>query len=119
MLIPLCLIVFLVASSPAIAQSPLPSCEPSSQLQEALKTESDWKLPSGQTLDRLLARHRKILTDLILKYPREIEPHRRLILESTKKPFPAFELADLSGQVWRLKDLAGKSLLIKAIIPSK
>ncbi len=32
--------------------------------------------------------------------------------ERVQKPFPPFELADLSGKVWRLKDLAGKSLLI-------
>ena len=32
--------------------------------------------------------------------------------ERTQKPFPPFELADSSGKVWRLKDLAGKSLLI-------
>jgi thiol-disulfide isomerase/thioredoxin len=28
------------------------------------------------------------------------------------KPMPAFELADLSGKTWRLKDLAGRAVLI-------
>ena len=32
--------------------------------------------------------------------------------EKGQKPFPPFELADLTGKVWRLRDLAGKSLLV-------
>src|SRR5208283_217665 len=32
--------------------------------------------------------------------------------EKTKKEIPAFELADLSGKTWRLKELGGKTLLI-------
>ncbi len=32
--------------------------------------------------------------------------------EKPKKELPAFELADLSGKTWRLKELAGKTLLI-------
>jgi len=32
--------------------------------------------------------------------------------EKPPKPIPAFELADLSGKTWRLKELAGKKLLI-------
>jgi thiol-disulfide isomerase/thioredoxin len=69
-------------SSPAFAQSSLPGCEPSPPLQEILKKESDWKLLPGETLDQLLAQHREVLSDLISKYPREVEPHRRLILET-------------------------------------
>ena len=80
-LIPLCLFVFLAVTSPALAQSSLPSCEPLPQLQEALEKESDWKLAPGETLAQLLAEHREMLTELISHYPREVEPHRRLILE--------------------------------------
>ncbi|HLY17379.1 MAG TPA: TlpA disulfide reductase family protein [Bryobacteraceae bacterium] len=32
--------------------------------------------------------------------------------EKPKKDMPAFELADLSGKTWRLKDLAGRAVLI-------
>lgn len=32
--------------------------------------------------------------------------------EKPQKPLPAFELADLSGKIWKLKDLEGKALLI-------
>jgi thiol-disulfide isomerase/thioredoxin len=32
--------------------------------------------------------------------------------ETPKKPLPAFELSDLSGQTWKLKQLEGKALLI-------
>jgi thiol-disulfide isomerase/thioredoxin len=32
--------------------------------------------------------------------------------QEPKKTLPPFELADLSGKTWRLKDLEGKSLLI-------
>jgi thiol-disulfide isomerase/thioredoxin len=81
-LIPLCLFVFLAVTSPAFAQPSLPSCEPPPQLQAALEKESDWKLAPGETLAQLLAQHREILTELISQYPREVEPHRRLILET-------------------------------------
>jgi thiol-disulfide isomerase/thioredoxin len=81
-LIPLCLFVFLAVTSPALAQSSLPRCEPLPQLQEALEKESDWELAPGETLAQLLAQHREILTELISQYPREVEPHRRLILET-------------------------------------
>ena len=32
--------------------------------------------------------------------------------ETPKKPLPAFELSDLSGKTWKLKQLEGKALLI-------
>jgi thiol-disulfide isomerase/thioredoxin len=44
--------------------------------------------------------------------PGKIQELAEVRWERAEKPFPPFELADLSGKVWRLKDLAGKSLLI-------
>ena len=61
------------------AQSSLPGCEPRPEVRQALKE----KLRS-QDLDKLkyvdrVARQHEVLDDLIAKYPRELEPYRRLI----------------------------------------
>ena len=44
--------------------------------------------------------------------PGKVQELTEVRWERAEKPFPPFELVDLSGKVWRLKDLAGKSLLI-------
>jgi thiol-disulfide isomerase/thioredoxin len=75
------LIFFAVFSLAGICsgQSSLPGCEPRPEvrqvLQEKLRSEDLGRL---KYVDRV-AREHAVLDDLIAKYPRELEPHRRLI----------------------------------------
>lgn len=79
-----CYAGFLAASSMVFAQSipPLPACEASVEVRQVLDEKLEWKLPPGVTLSQLLERRREVFEELIAKYPREVEPHRRLILET-------------------------------------
>jgi len=67
---------------PAQSTPPLPACEPSIRLRQALDEKLKWKLPQGWELSQLVKERREVLAGLIAEYPREIEPHRRLILET-------------------------------------
>lgn len=67
----------------AFGQSPasLPGCEPGPEVSQLLDEKLD-----GKELEKLkhterVARSRQVLEDLIARYPRELEPHRRLIRE--------------------------------------
>ena len=61
------------------AQNQLPGCEPRTEVQQALREQLN-----QQTLQKLkfaeqAARQHEVLESLIEKYPRELEPYRRLI----------------------------------------
>jgi thiol-disulfide isomerase/thioredoxin len=76
------------------AQSSLPGCEPRPEVRQVLRE----KLRS-EDLDRLryvdrVARQHEVLEDLIAKYPRELEPYRRLInfVHYDTDDFPALQV---------------------------
>jgi thiol-disulfide isomerase/thioredoxin len=82
------------------AQSSLPGCEPRPEVQQVLQE----KLRS-QALDKLkyverVARQHEVLDSLIAKYPRELEPYRRLI------SFVHNETDDYPALQTRYRDLA-------------
>jgi hypothetical protein len=76
------------------AQSSLPGCEPRPEVRQVLRE----KLRS-EDLDKLkyvdrVARQHEVLDDLIAKYPRELEPYRRLInfVHYDTDDFPALQV---------------------------
>src|ERR1035441_3737978 len=94
--------ILLIATSPALfAQSSpaLPGCEPRPEVR--------------QVLDEKLSE--KILQEMYLWSKPPSAKIQELAENGWRKPgkdMPSFELADLSGRTWRLKDLAGRPVLI-------
>ena len=75
-------ITLLAAAS--LAQSPqaLPGCEPAPEVRKALDERLNRKdLDKMKFIDQA-ARHRAVYEELIAKYPREVEPYRRLIQDT-------------------------------------
>ena len=79
MRVPLFLIAVFSLAGVCAAQGPLPGCESTPEVRQALKEQL-----RPQDLDKLkyverVAREREVLGDLIAKHPRELEPYRRFI----------------------------------------
>ena len=72
-------ITLLSLGGTCFAQPPLPGCEPRPEVQQVLREQLN-----NKSLDKLKfadrsARQHEVLDGLIAKYPRELEPYRRLI----------------------------------------
>jgi len=77
--IPLILVALSSLAGVCSAQSSLPACEPRPEVRQALKEKlNDQDLDQLKFADRA-AREREVLNDLIARYPRELEPYRRMI----------------------------------------
>jgi thiol-disulfide isomerase/thioredoxin len=76
----LLIVTVLAAASLAQPLQALPGCEPAPEVRKALDEELHGKdLEQVKFTDRV-ARYRSVAEELIAKYPREVEPYRRLIL---------------------------------------
>jgi thiol-disulfide isomerase/thioredoxin len=91
--VPLVFATLLSLAGSCSAQSSLPGCEPRPEVRQVLRE----KLRS-QDLDELkyadrVARQHEVLDSLIAKYPRELEPYRRLIdfVHSETDDYPALQ----------------------------
>jgi len=76
------LAAILIAASPALlAQSPLavPGCETLPQIRQELDEKLGPKVTENMKGGDQTPLERRVLGDLIARYPRELEPHRRLI----------------------------------------
>src|ERR1022692_2821830 len=79
--------ILLIATSPALfAQSSpaLPGCEPRPEVRQVLDEKLSEKILQEMKFTERVAFRRQVLEDLIAKYPREVEPYRRLI-QATKE----------------------------------
>jgi len=70
--------------SPLRAQTTLtlPGCDPSPEVRKVLDTQLDYKVLDKMKFVERTAYERRVLEDLIAKYPREIVPYWRLIQET-------------------------------------
>jgi thiol-disulfide isomerase/thioredoxin len=72
----------LAAVCPALfAQSPLalPGCETRPEVRQVIEEKLAYKALENMKFTERLALERRLLEDLIAKYPRELEPHRQLL----------------------------------------
>ena len=92
MRIQLFLVALLSLAGSCSAQLPVPGCEARSEVRKVLREKlRDSDLDKLKYTDRI-ARQKEVLGDLMAKYPRELEPHQRLIdLEQRTGEFPAFQ----------------------------
>jgi len=72
-------ITFLSLGGTCLAQPELPGCEPRPEVQQVLREQLN-----NKSLDKLkfadqAARQHEVLEGFMAKYPRELEPHRRLV----------------------------------------
>lgn len=76
-----CLVWLLVSATPSAAQTalPMPSCEPPEPVRQEMEQRLDWKVLRKMKGAERLAYQREVLEQIIAKYPREVEPARRLI----------------------------------------
>jgi thiol-disulfide isomerase/thioredoxin len=91
--IPLILVALSSLAEVCSAQSSLPACEPRPEVRQALKEKlNDQDLDKLKFTDRA-ARQQEVLNDLIARYPRELEPYRRLIsfVHYETDDYPAFQ----------------------------
>jgi thiol-disulfide isomerase/thioredoxin len=68
----------------SFAQSPqtLPGCEPVPEVRKALDEQLNWKNLDKMKFSDRVAREHAVYEELIAKYPREVEPYRRLIMSN-------------------------------------
>ena len=74
--------VLLVAAVPTLfAQSPLalPGCEARPEVRQVIDDKLSDKVLENMKFTAQVALKRRVLDDLIAKYPRELEPYRQLI----------------------------------------
>lgn len=68
----------------AQASEPLPGCEPSPEVRRILDSKLSEETLQEMKFTQRVSFRRQVLEDLIEKYPREVEPYRRLI-QATKQ----------------------------------
>src|ERR1700693_3093616 len=68
----------------AQASQPLPTCEPPPGVRQILDRKLSEEVLQQMKFTERVAFRRQLLEDLIAKYPREVEPYRRLI-QATKQ----------------------------------
>lgn len=75
-----------ILAAASLAQSPktLPSCEPMPEIRKAFDERLNGKELEKMKFVDQAARHRAIYEELIARYPREIEPYRRLIQDTRR-----------------------------------
>lgn len=101
--VPVFLITMFSLAGACSAQSSLPGCEPRPEVRQALQEKLNQKnLDKLKYVDRV-ARQHEVLGELIAKYPRELETHKRLInfvRWSEPDQFPALQshYKELSSQ---------------------
>ena len=82
---------------------PLPGCETSPEVRQVIDDQLDYKVLDGMKYPERLAYERKVLEDLIAKYPRELEPYEKLrdiVRQFAPDDYPALR----DGWVKRAKD---------------
>ncbi|HXM11020.1 MAG TPA: hypothetical protein VN946_13795, partial [Terriglobales bacterium] len=78
-----CFLVVTMLVAASLAQPPvsLPGCEPTPEVRKALEEIPDGKDLAKMKFSDWVARRHTAYQELIAKYPREVEPYRRLIEE--------------------------------------
>lgn len=70
----------------------LPDCETRPEVRQVIDDQLDYKLMDGMKYTERLAYQRKVLVDLIAKYPRELEPYetlRNVVRQFAPDDYPA------------------------------
>ena len=82
---------------------PLPGCETRPEVRQVIDDQLDYKVLDGMKYPERLAYERKVIEDLIAKYPRELEPYEKLrdiVRQFAPDDYPALR----DGWVKRAKD---------------